>query len=228
VGDGGLYTTVEDLYKWDQNFYHNRLGKGGQALIDRVLTKSRLNNGQEHFYAFGLGVNHYKGLKVVDHAGSFIGFRAELIRFPEQKFSVIVLANLATIEAGALARQVADLYLADQFKPGGATTGPGAASNSQNTPAKKSPPPHLTAEQLKEYTGDYYNDELNVIWSVRMENDRLLVKVRYHPARTLTAVSHEEFKIQGSSLVFARDPQGRVTSFKLDAGRVKNLKFVKK
>ncbi|MFQ5628604.1 MAG: serine hydrolase domain-containing protein, partial [bacterium] len=34
VGSGGLYTCVEDLYLWDQNFYHNKLGKGGQEIID--------------------------------------------------------------------------------------------------------------------------------------------------------------------------------------------------
>ena len=39
VGDGSLFTTVEDLFKWDQNFYHNILGKGNQSFIDRVLNR---------------------------------------------------------------------------------------------------------------------------------------------------------------------------------------------
>jgi CubicO group peptidase (beta-lactamase class C family) len=38
VGDGGLYTNVEDLFLWDQNFYNNKLGKGTMALIDKMLT----------------------------------------------------------------------------------------------------------------------------------------------------------------------------------------------
>jgi CubicO group peptidase (beta-lactamase class C family) len=36
VGSGGVYSTIEDLYLWDQNFYHNKLGKGGQAIITKM------------------------------------------------------------------------------------------------------------------------------------------------------------------------------------------------
>lgn len=111
VGAGGLYTTVEDLFLWDQNFYRNRLGQGEQALIDRMLTPGTLNDGTELDYAFGLGVSEYEGLRMISHGGGFIGFRAELIRFPEQGFSVAVLCNLDCIDAELLALTVADIYL---------------------------------------------------------------------------------------------------------------------
>ena len=36
VGDGSIFTTIEDFYRWDQNFYENRLGKGGPAFVERM------------------------------------------------------------------------------------------------------------------------------------------------------------------------------------------------
>jgi CubicO group peptidase (beta-lactamase class C family) len=92
VGDGGLYTTVEDLFLWDQNFYDNRLG-GGPDLITEELSLGKLNNGEKIDYAFGLAVEEYKGLKTILHGGSGSGFAATMIRFPEQKFSVMCFCN---------------------------------------------------------------------------------------------------------------------------------------
>ncbi|MGE0555187.1 MAG: serine hydrolase domain-containing protein [Gemmatimonadales bacterium] len=117
VGDGGLLTTIEDLAKWDANFYHNRLGQGRQALIDQVVTPGKYADGSDLTYAFGLMPGKYRGLRTVRHGGSFIGFRAELVRFPEQRLSVGVLCNDYTADPSALANQVADLYLADRFPP---------------------------------------------------------------------------------------------------------------
>jgi len=114
VGDGGVCTTVEDLLLWDQNFYQNKLG--GKDLVNQLLTPGTLNSGEKLSYAFGLGVGTYMGLKMVSHAGAFAGFRSQMVRFPEQKFSVICLANLSTVNPTKLCKQVADLYLSDEFK----------------------------------------------------------------------------------------------------------------
>jgi CubicO group peptidase (beta-lactamase class C family) len=113
TGDGNVYTSVEDLFLWDQAFYNNKLGKD---VMDMLQTKGTLASGKKIDYAFGLVVREYKGLKVVEHGGSWAGFRAVLMRFPEQKFSVICLANLGTINPSALAARVADIYLVDKIK----------------------------------------------------------------------------------------------------------------
>src|SRR5882724_5029116 len=60
VGDGNVFTCVEDLFLWDQNFYHNKLGKGGQELINQVLTTGTLNGGVKIDYAFGLVIGEYR------------------------------------------------------------------------------------------------------------------------------------------------------------------------
>ncbi|MCI0387903.1 MAG: beta-lactamase family protein, partial [Acidobacteria bacterium] len=115
VGDGGLLTTVEDLLHWDQNFYQNKLG--GPELISQFLTPGTLNDGEKIKYAFGLTVDNYKGLKTIAIGGDFLGYRAELLRFPDQKFSVVCLFNVSRVGPAWIARQVADIYLADQLKP---------------------------------------------------------------------------------------------------------------
>ncbi len=123
VGDGGLLTTIADLAKWDENFYHNRLGTRGAALIDQVTTPGRFNSGEPQTYAFGLVKGEYRGQPVIQHGGSFIGFRAQLLRFPSQHFSVAVLCNDYTAQPERMAEQVADLYLADRLAPIAAASG---------------------------------------------------------------------------------------------------------
>lgn len=117
VGAKGLYTSVEDLFLWDQNFYNNKLG-GGPDLISEQLSTGKLNNGEKVNYAFGLQVGKYKGFNTIGHGGGFSGFQSHMYRFTEQNFSVICLCNARYIEIDPeeLANQVADNFLTDQFK----------------------------------------------------------------------------------------------------------------
>jgi CubicO group peptidase (beta-lactamase class C family) len=117
IGGGGLSTTIDDLLLWDQNYYNNKLG-GGAQLIQEFLSQGTLNSGGKTDYAFGIDVETYKGLKMFGHDGVYNGFNAAMIRFPEQRFSVICLCNLTSIQSPMLVRQVADIYLADEFKQG--------------------------------------------------------------------------------------------------------------
>ncbi|MBK7596936.1 MAG: beta-lactamase family protein [Gemmatimonadetes bacterium] len=134
VGDGGLLTTVEDLLKWDQNFYDNHLGRGGAPLIRQVTTPSSepLADGRPQRYAFGLMPGTYRGLDIVEHGGAFIGFRAQLLRVPAAHLSVAVLCNDYTAQPEQMARQVVDRYLADRLAPVVAA-GTGAATGGRSS-----------------------------------------------------------------------------------------------
>ena len=94
IGDGGLMSSVDDLLLWDRNFYANKLGKG--TLLKEIQTPGVLNNGKQIEYALGLIISTYRGLPIVEHGGALFGYRTELLRFPQQKFSVITLCNLGT------------------------------------------------------------------------------------------------------------------------------------
>src|SRR5262245_59603458 len=125
-GDGGLQTTVEDLQLWDQNFYEPKVGD--RALIDDMLRVGVLNSGKKITYASALTLGTYRGLRTVSHGGAWVGYRAQLLRFPDQHFSVACLCNLAEAETTALARAVADVYLAPLLKPVESASEPKAAS----------------------------------------------------------------------------------------------------
>jgi CubicO group peptidase (beta-lactamase class C family) len=122
IGDGGLMSSVNDLLLWDRNFYANKLGKG--TLLKEMQTPGVLNNGKQIEYALGLFISKYRGQPIVEHGGALFGYRTELLRFPQQKFSVIILCNVGTSNPRHLADQVADLYLNAQLTP----TTPSAAS----------------------------------------------------------------------------------------------------
>ncbi len=75
-----------------------------------------LNNGHPINYGLGLWLGEYRGLKTVEHSGGTFGYRTELLRFPEQRFSVVVLCNVANADVEGFARQISDLYLEKELK----------------------------------------------------------------------------------------------------------------
>lgn len=115
TGDGAVQTTVEDLAKWDRNFYDPKVG--GPALIEQLQVKGVLNDGSTIPYARGLVVDEHWGLRRVLHGGGWAGYRAEMIRFPDERLSVITLCNRGDANPTGMAMQVAELYLADRMKP---------------------------------------------------------------------------------------------------------------
>lgn len=113
TGATGLNTTIEDLVKWDAAFY------GGSVFSDRLLamiaTPRPLMDGSPNAYRFGNVAGDYRGLPTLGHAGADAGFRGNLVRFPDQRTSVIVLCNDNTIDFVRLPWQVADHVLASAF-----------------------------------------------------------------------------------------------------------------
>jgi hypothetical protein len=109
--------SVEDLFLWDQAFYTNALGKD---VMDMIQTPGTLDNGTKIEYAWGLRVFASRGLKAVEHGGAWAGFRAEILRFPDQRFSVIANGKL-TIRT----RSIFDLPLAPTGTDRFLLSGPG-------------------------------------------------------------------------------------------------------
>jgi len=120
VGATSLHTTVEDLQRWDENFYHPKVG--GPALIRTMLEQGRLNSGEVIPYAAGLEIGTYRGLRTVDHAGADAGYRTDMRRFPDQHFTVAVLCNAGDAYPSGLALKVADILLGSKLAPEAAPT----------------------------------------------------------------------------------------------------------
>jgi CubicO group peptidase (beta-lactamase class C family) len=115
VGAGGLMSSVDDLLLWDRNFYDNKLGKG--TLLREIQTRGVLNNGTESNYALGLMMTAYRGLPVVEHGGANFGYRTDILRFPKQRFTAMVLCNVSSADTAALTRKIADIYLEKDLAP---------------------------------------------------------------------------------------------------------------
>jgi len=225
IGDLGLMTTIEDFFKWDQNFYHNRLGSGSQNLIKTMLTPGKLNNGEQISYAFGLNIRNYGGLRMISHGGSAVGYVANYVQFPDQKFSVFILSNLSTFSPGKIAMKIADLYLADQF------TEPPTPRRRERPSQPKLKPISIPPDKLKEYVGKYYSQELDIIYTFVVENNNLVLKLR-ETSTDLLPYSVDSFGFgdyEGGrcQFRFTRDKHQKINGFVLKAGEVKNIKFRK-
>jgi len=220
IGDLGVFTTIEDFFKWDQNFYDNKLGKGTQNLINLMLTQGKLNNGEVLPYALGLNISLYGGLRTLSHGGSAVGYQAQYMQFPDQRFSIVILSNLSNFSPGRIARKIADLYLADQFTESPAPRQRGRRSEDRPEPIT------LSSSHLQKYAGTYYSDELDITYILDVENNNLVLKLR-ETSSILTPYSTEHFGWGWRNLNFTRDRDKRITGFILQAGRVKNLRFQK-
>jgi CubicO group peptidase (beta-lactamase class C family) len=115
AGDGGTFSTAEDLARWDRCLYTEKLVKA--ATLQQAFTRGKLNDGKEFDYGFGWSVGTFRGLRTVSHGGGLGGFRTFILRFPDQRFSVIVLSNNGTFNSGATSYQIAEIYLADRMAP---------------------------------------------------------------------------------------------------------------
>jgi CubicO group peptidase (beta-lactamase class C family) len=211
VGSGGVYSNIEDLFLWDQNFYNNKLGKGGPEIIQKMHEEGLLNNGESSGYAFALNIGTYKGLKTVNHGGSLAGYRSFLLRFPEQQFSVIILANRSDANPSEMAFQMADLFLQDDYIKEDVAVDL-----------------ELSNEPLEGYAGNYYSEELNTTYQLFVENKVLKVKIGNYEPMTLETYGRDRFIVEDEGLLFQfRRVIERIIGFKLDAGRVKNMNFTK-
>ncbi|MCY4552295.1 MAG: serine hydrolase, partial [Candidatus Poribacteria bacterium] len=180
LGSSSLYSTVEDLAKWMLNFDDTQIGE--QIVIERMHQRGVLNNGEQIGYAFGLSIGEYRGLETVGHSGSWRGFRSHLMRFPDQKFGVVILCNLDTFNPLRLAEKVADLYLADVLAPVEEASEPEKAA----APAEDIKSEPLTPEQLTEFEGNYYTEELDTTYSIRVQGNQLIAQHIRHDDILLT------------------------------------------
>ena len=126
LGDGGVYSNLEDLAKWDAALQNHtllgedemsprsrpcKLADGGQPTWPSTPGDDNLNPGKPVAYGFGWFLDPYRGRARMWHTGSTRGFHTVIERFPDEKLTVIVLCNRTDLDAAALALQAADVFL---------------------------------------------------------------------------------------------------------------------
>jgi CubicO group peptidase (beta-lactamase class C family) len=158
-GATSLFTTVGDLLKWEENFAEAKVG--GPALIAKMITPGRLDDGDSITYARGVVVDKYRGVGTAGLSGADAGSRADVVRFPDQGLSVAALCNLANINPSQLTRRVAEVYLGDQM--------------TREKPSTASSAVAIAAGQLERYAGSYWNPRNEAILRFELRGDTLVV-----------------------------------------------------
>ncbi len=217
-GNGGLLTTVGDLLRWNRNFDAPRVGDTDFVRVQQE--PGRFNDGTPGSYAFGLMVGEYKGVREVGHSGSTAGYRAHLVRYPEQRLSIAVLCNVSSGAATRYAHAVADLYLARAVS----TTPPGPASQRQLPPRSFTP----SAAQLAAYAGTYTSEEAETVFTIGVEGASLVLRRRPDTTITLRPTVEDSFTAGGGigTIRFLRSG-ARVTGLSVTQDRVFDLRFTR-
>jgi len=147
---------------------------------------------------------------------------------PEERFALALLSNAADLEPLGLAVQVVDLYL-------GNSLGQEATPESQKSPLTASSPMKLSSEQLAAYVGDYWNDELRILFRVEIRGDQLVTWHRLTGWARMLPTGTDSFRtdaqppIVGSArpvsiIQFTRSSNTAVNGMKLAiaGGRIRN------
>lgn len=108
TADGALYLNVFDMAKWDAALYTEKLLK--RSSLEEIWTPVKLNNGKTHPYGFGWALGEIKGHRYVQHGGSWQGFKAQIIRYVDDKLTVVLFANQTRTNQSKLAQGVAALF----------------------------------------------------------------------------------------------------------------------
>ena len=216
VGGSALKTCVDDLYRWDQNFAHNRLPEG--KYLDEFLREGTLlGNRSVLDLDAALAEIHpeapresppgqYRGLRRRQFTGGAWGINAAMSQFPDQEFTVICLSNNDDIASWKMNQRIADLALGDRLRPRAARTPARAAS--------ELPTVELEEADLRDKVGAYRMKGTGFIWRITLQDGRLRLTDHFHATCALRPLSATRFDPEGpgfsasTQLVFSRAAAG--------------------
>ena len=184
-GDGMVHTSIEDLQKWDENFYSGKVG--GTELLAKMQEPGKLSDGKPVNYAKGLFLRNYRGLPTAWHGGESGGYLSYFIRFPKQHFSVACLCN-GLPSPFQRSHRVATVYLDTTMKAGGVDF---ATAGSETTSSAR-----ISTEQIRRWLGYYRNSKNGDIWQISEKEGTLLLDFEGN-RRPLRALSASEFEPLG-------------------------------
>ena len=196
VGSGGLMTTAEDMSLWIQNFDDPVFGSSSWKNL--METQGVLNNGSRLSYGFGLQWGTYKGLRTMGHSGSFMGFRHNMIRFPEHGLTILLLANFQSFQPTPVAHQIADICL--------------------EAPINR---------QLITRAGSYRSPDLKVSYTIKVRGTDLYIHIADSAKLLQPTGPLGDYRFNENRLRFRYDDTGKPSGFVLDSNRVLHLLFNK-
>ncbi len=201
---GGVFTNIEDLYLWDQNFYNNKLGNSDPNLIKTMQTPPKLKNGIATNYAFGLIVDKYKDQKKIWHVGGKAGYRAIFLSYPKQKSSIFILCNFSNIDEKSFALKISDILLRKSLKSGIMGNNYGQTTIS------------VDPQIYRNYIGYYISEPLGLV-NISSDNNNLMFKHSGIPNLELIPESETTYFLKAFNMriIFEKDENGKYSQFTL-------------
>jgi CubicO group peptidase (beta-lactamase class C family) len=204
-GAGAIYSTVGDLFLWNEALF------GGKVIKDTsfkaMTTPVKLPDGVDGMnYGYGLVMADVNRLPAITHGGGLNGWSSDLLRLPDQHCTVIALANalppVAGYEPSAVTRQIAGKFLEADIK--------------------KLPPiqedPSVDKTSYPDFSGRY--DYKNAVLTISAEKDHLYAQLTGQEKFEIFPSAKDEFfwKITDAKVVFVRDDKGQVTGARHSQG----------
>jgi CubicO group peptidase (beta-lactamase class C family) len=214
AGATSLHTTVEDLSKWETNFWSGKAG--GAEFLKTFLTPGALPQPPSNMtYGYGLQHSNHRGQPTIEHSGGDAGFRAHFLRLPQLKLGIAAACNAGTANPSRLTRRVADVIAPDAF-----------SEPVPPAPAEVKPPAgkwQPAASELADYAGQWIASELQVTYRAEVKDGKLVLSGPKSVSRTLEPFEKDTFRADGTQYRFRRDGKGAVQTLVTDGGRVRGL-----
>ena len=204
---GSLYSTVEDLMRWNEGVF------GGKVLSEESLkaafTPVKLDSGEEPMMPYGYGwmMGDYRGLKTISHGGGLQGWSAFLTRYVDQNMTVVVLHNamppVPDLSPNEVAELAADAFLWQEMKPR----------------PKYEIDESVDPTTFAAYVGRY--DFMGAVMDVALEGGQLTAQLTGQPRFPIYPLGGDKFfwKVVDAQIEFIKDDEGNVVSARHIAGR---------
>src|ERR1035437_269732 len=194
-GAGSIYSTVDDLMKWNQALYGGKVMN--QKSLDAALTPVVLKNGEQPpvQYGYGLGLSKFRGEDIISHSGGLHGFVTQLSYYPKEKLTVVMLSNAAEPEVNFDRNKIAEAFLWSKM-------------DKQTSYTESAVKP----KNLQLYTGRYDLSGMAVI-TITAENDKLYSQLSGQQKFEIFPLSEDEFfwKVVEARIKFIKDEKGEIS-----------------
>lgn len=182
-GASNVYSTANDLLKWNMNFSHPH--PDWKKVFEKMCTLDVLNSGRPNNYAFGVIVDDFFGNRRIQHTGGIAGFQALLYSYPAEDLNIIILSNFQSMQLTKIADRISQLFLPMNTIP--------AATALEIKTIK------MDEAQQRKLEGHYWNEKQNYSRSIQFVNDTLWYIRNESSKSPLLPIGENVFQMKGVS-----------------------------
>ena len=194
-GAGSIYSTVDDLLKWNQALYGGKVLK--KESLDAAITPVVLKSGEKAspLYGYGLGLSKFRGEDLISHSGGLNGFLTQLAYYPNEKLTVVMFVNTSEPEINFDPNKIAEAFLWNKM-------------DKQTSYVESSEKP----KNLKLYVGRYDLSGFAIV-TITAEDNKLYSQISGQAKYEIFPNAEDEFfwKVVEARIKFFKDEKGDIS-----------------